>query len=276
MTSRKSQERRAARRRAKRELAERARPPRPSLKWQDVIGLLSVPLTVAGMRSDDTLLLVVCFLATFGGVSFSVWNHRELSARRRLEFCGLIALVLLSLGAYLGIQNYRKDLESNIGILVPANDPAPPNNCEVPPGSFAVYLGDMVAHSVHFPFTILRLKGRELLTVDREADGKAIRISILRIFDDRDDIIARVENNRLEVLGGARKTREDRSTLVVYDHADTQVLRLRLLNEHALSVRGIFRSLGAVVRADDTGLWTRGAHIQDFCAGEVRTALQID
>jgi hypothetical protein len=66
-------------------------------------------------------------------------------------------------------------------------------------------------------------------------------VSLLKIFDDRNDIIARIDVDGFWVANTVRKKRPDQSTLVVYDHYDREVLKIHLLNDRAMSLTGIFR-----------------------------------
>jgi hypothetical protein len=63
----------------------------------------------------------------------------------------------------------------------------------------------------------------------------------LKVFDDRNDSIAHIDEDGFWVQNSVRKKRPDQSTLVVFDHNDTEVLRIHYLNPRAVSVEGIFR-----------------------------------
>jgi hypothetical protein len=129
--------------------------------------------------------------------------------------------------------------------LMPGRLPTPrilENSEIVPDDALLVFWGPTVAWSNQMPHTILQMDGKPMLTVDRDRRGLVIKV--LRIFDDSNRIIARIDEDGFWVEPSTRKGRPDRSTLVVYDRTDTEVLRMTLLNRKALSVTGVFRAEG--------------------------------
>ena len=87
----------------------------------------------------------------------------------------------------------------------------------------------------------LRDGGEKIIELDRTSRGELL-LSTLKIFDDRNDIIARVDaDDGFWVANSTRTKRPDKSTLVVFDHNDAEVLRLVFLNKNTLSVTGVFR-----------------------------------
>ena len=80
-----------------------------------------------------------------------------------------------------------------------------------------------------------------MLAIDRNKDDSSIIITVLRIYDDRDNIIARIDENGFWVAATVRKKRPDQSTLIVFDHSDIQILRIQFLNPQAILVEGLFR-----------------------------------
>src|ERR1700738_5207073 len=129
--------------------------------------------------------------------------------------------------------------------LTPGRLPTPairPDAGEIPGDALIAFLGSNVAWSNHMPHTILQMGGLPMLTVDKDKKGMVIKV--LRIFDEANEIIARDDEECFWYEHSTRKKRPDRSTLVVYDRRDTEVLRLTLLNRQALSVTGVFRSKG--------------------------------
>jgi hypothetical protein len=56
--------------------------------------------------------------------------------------------------------------------------------------------------------------------------------------------ITHIDEKGLWVDPSARKTRPDRSTLIVYDHDDAEVLNVKPLNASTISFTGIFRVKG--------------------------------
>jgi hypothetical protein len=63
----------------------------------------------------------------------------------------------------------------------------------------------------------------------------------LRIFNDRNEIITRLDEDGFWVRYDIRKKRPNRSTLVVYDQTDSEVLHIEMLNSKTVSIEGKFR-----------------------------------
>jgi hypothetical protein len=128
--------------------------------------------------------------------------------------------------------------------LFPGNAPDPTlpvRGVEVPPDALKVFVGSNLGWTTRFPYTILKLAGEKMIEIDREKSRKELVITVLRIFDDRNNIIARVDEDGFWVENSTRHKRPNPSTLVVYDHNDIEVLRLIFLNPTTISVTGIFR-----------------------------------
>jgi hypothetical protein len=82
----------------------------------------------------------------------------------------------------------------------------------------------------------------------------ALKLKTLRIYDDKNEIIARISENRLWVQPLARRVQPDFSTLLVYDRHDEEVLRIKLLHRKAVSIGGRAKTDVAILadnRAND-------------------------
>jgi hypothetical protein len=134
-------------------------------------------------------------------------------------------------------------LARNEGTLEPGNWDAPihPNQqVNLPPTAIKVFLGPVLTSSDKFPSPIIRVRGEPLFVVDRQKNSH-LRITLLKVFDTRNDIIARIDDTGFWVSPGSRKSRPDKSTLIVFDNRDTEVLNVRYLNKTTLSILGSFR-----------------------------------
>ena len=80
-----------------------------------------------------------------------------------------------------------------------------------------------------------------MIVIDKEPKTNNVVVTLLKVFDDRNDIIARIDQDGFWVQNALRRKRPDPSTLIVYDHSDTEVLRLRLLNSNTIYIQGTFR-----------------------------------
>jgi hypothetical protein len=144
--------------------------------------------------------------------------------------------------------------------LSPGRMPSPPlppmpPGVRVPDAALLVFLGSNLAWATRMPHTVLRMGSLEMLVVDRHRRrSKELVVTTLRIFDDRHDLIARVDEGEFWVANSNRYKRPDRHTLVVYDRTDSEVLRIMFLNQRAIAITGVFRSAStpAVVRVTPT------------------------
>lgn len=126
------------------------------------------------------------------------------------------------------------------GILIPANDPSPPNPCGVlPEAAVTMILGNMYAWTTHFPMTVLWAHGHELITIGKTDDGLSVSA---KVFSADGRIVADLEDNEFHVNPNNyfKVKRPDRSTLIVYDQQDRSVLRVRYLNPKTIRFSGIF------------------------------------
>jgi hypothetical protein len=129
--------------------------------------------------------------------------------------------------------------------LFPGNEPTPHianQKTPIPENALKVFYGTNVAWTTKMSVTILMMAGEKMIEIDRNAARDELVISTLKIFDDRNNIIARMDaDDGFWVENSTRKKRPDKSTLVVFDHSDKEVLRLVFLNRSTISITGIFR-----------------------------------
>jgi len=158
--------------------------------------------------------------------------------------CAVLGILLLV--AFRGVDNreLRDSTRLRPGRLpTPQIPPHPTPAFTVPANALMVFMGTNVAWSTRMPHTILQMGGKQILRVDRDRRGLVLRV--LRIFDDSNRIIARIDEDGFWVEPYTRSKRPDRSTLVIYDRTDTEVLRVSLLNRRAVEITGVFRSEGS-------------------------------
>src|ERR1017187_4952020 len=120
---------------------------------------------------------------------------------------GLLIVVLTWL-------NYRQAIQS--AVLRPRNDPMPahPLIGRAPENAFLVFLGTLMSWATKMPHTVLMMGGDTMIAIDREKDSDRLILTALRIFDDRNNIIASVDRDGFWVKNTTRSKRPDPSTLV--------------------------------------------------------------
>lgn len=206
------------------------------------------------MTSSESIGFVVAKIAfIFAAIDFvGVSVYWAIATRKPMPwnaiiptFAALIAVPALVLGLqWLGSLEIKLSNR-----LFPGNIPTPTlpqverhPESKPPADALMILFGYNLAYAQHFPFTLLTMEGDAMIRIDK---GKGKRgeliITVLRIFDDRNNIIARLDSDGIWVENSTRNKRPDTSTLVVYDHNDVEVLHLVFLNPTTLYLTGIFR-----------------------------------
>jgi hypothetical protein len=223
-------------------------PPRESyLKWQDAIALLALILAVAAMLSENNAVVAVCLGACWVILCLPVIWHPEIPREYRFVWCVLSCFIWLGIFSLIQGQNLERELARNEGVLEPGSESfTPPKNCQPPvAGAVAFLLGPATDYILKSPQPIIAIGGKQLLTIETEKDK--IRISLLRLFDKRGDIFARIDENGFWIRTDIRKKHKNRSSLTIYDSDDNEALNLNFRNPTVISLTGIFRLGGAKV-----------------------------
>jgi hypothetical protein len=133
--------------------------------------------------------------------------------------------------------------EFSAGKMLPANDPAPTICNPLRANDFLVTMGDATWATNTFPFTVLKMKGRNVIKLDKSESG-AILITIdLRTKDGT--TIARIDHNRAIINPSSGLVMwRDKNTLVLEDQHGNEVLNARYLNEKSFHISGSFLTGG--------------------------------
>jgi hypothetical protein len=195
-------------------------------------------------------------LAVSGAVALTIHHFRPDFSERRGFMLVLIGISLLISGSILGLvgafqMDTKKeassvdqkpqtiDLTKNEGILLPDNlsMPPAPKGCEIPDDALAIFYGGSVTWTQRDSQKVFRMAGEDMLVFEKRSGS--IVLTLLRIYDDGGNIIARIDEDGFWVAPQVRKKRPDKSTLIVYDQRDAEVLHLHFLNPKAISVQGL-------------------------------------
>jgi len=170
---------------------------------------------------------------------------------RAWHYCkeiGTYAGVFLATGAflfwlYLGQEEYELSLLE--GKLYPANEPTPSHSCgKIEDTEIIVFLGTNAAITKIFPHTILKIKGKERLMVNKEPDG-SLAIT-LDVFSQDGRIVTRIEDGKFLINpnNALPNKRKDASSLQVFDQYGTQVLNMQYLNRQAIWIDAVLHYPG--------------------------------
>jgi hypothetical protein len=220
---------------------------------------LGVGVGFAMTSSESTGFLVarICFcLAAFDVVAMAIYwaLAGDRSLLQSIVIPAVVAIVAIP-GLVIALR-WLGSLEIQLSTqLYPGNQTlALPFKDDAPPGALKVVIGSNLAWTTKMPQTVLMMRGEKMIEIDKKDGKNQLVISTLRLFDDRDNIIARIDADGFWVENSTRSKRPDPSTLVVYDHSDNEALRIVFLNQTTLSITGIFRHAGVprpVVVTDD-------------------------
>ena len=130
------------------------------------------------------------------------------------------------------------------GTLTPANDPPPfRHTCKLSPeDSVFIYFGTAAASYAPPNFqhhAVIRLSGHDVLSLDTGPNGE---ISISTQIFDQDGLLLEMVAGKFKVFRGdfVKYERRDQHTLVVFDKWGKERIRVRYLNQKAISVTGVF------------------------------------
>jgi hypothetical protein len=205
-----------------------------------------------------------------GFVTYWLWAVLKWPSAIRLVL-GVLAGPLLLLGLTVIIEWVDLQEARLSATLTPRNVETPliPATCKVPKGAFMIFMGSNLAIAAKMPTTIVRIGGQEMLAIDMSANQRLI-IKTLRIFDENNDAVARIEDEDVWTAPSVRHEKPDPSTFVVYDQNNAEVLRISYLNIQAVSVRGQFHgeNLPPLVIGDDKVQWGDKTFV-DSCFGDL-------
>jgi hypothetical protein len=153
-----------------------------------------------------------------------------------------IVLTALMLVCIAWVRSTQEEYELNLSNewLFPANDKSPPSDCFLSADDLILYVGRNASISNKFPHTVIQYKGQGVLVIDRN-EKKQAAVTVTAIGRDG-KVIATIDRNHFNLTQNALQTHEprpDKSTLLVYDEYDNQVLNVRYLNPQAIRISGM-------------------------------------
>jgi hypothetical protein len=166
------------------------------------------------------------------------------------------------------IERLRSEMRPGLrSLLLPANDPTPPNACDNYPAANnsqmkLVLAGPMTTAYAprKTPFAIVRIRNEDLLQVESAPGGVVINATIR---DETGQLIEMITKNILHTYSpnDYQLTSDEHSLLILNSH-DQIVLYVRYLNPRALKVLGIFESpLRGLVRVEESSVTLNGSRL---------------
>jgi hypothetical protein len=151
-------------------------------------------------------------------------------------------------------------LKEREGSLIPGSSPSPPPpKCYMSRGEampkidMLVLFGSAAGINIKFPFSMVAEGDVKLLWIDRDSHGGLLVNAI--VFDDRGDIIAKIESNTFMATYSASRIDKTPNRLVVYDHHASEALYVEFVNPSAIVARAnMFSPRGVKVVANNSGI----------------------
>lgn len=243
---------------------------------------IGVALAVSDANGIEFWVARGCFiLATVDALIFVViwlWSTESLAVPIAILGVLIAGVTVVALVYSLRWVDYRE--EKGLTKLLPGSKERPqlPPRCIPPADAMVVLFGTNAAWGSKFPYTLLDMGGVKMLEINKSPGKSQLNITVLRIFDDRGTIIARIDENGFWVAPDMRQQKPNRSTLVVYDRADQQALKVEFVNPNTLYVEGIFRDhRGAAVQITPDRLILPGNNVfAQGCFGGASAAIRVN
>ena len=199
------------------------------------------------------------------------------------KFWRIISSVVVVIAAIFAIVVFvcpnGSEKDETTGVLTPGNEPTPDIACfddlPPPPDSCILIVGNGVAYSTHFPFTVLRVRDEDLLSVDKNEYGMWVDA---KIYDRDGIVIADIQDNNFEMNlnNNCRIEQDDQHSLELYDRYDELVLDVEYLNPSTMRFIGTvyYPDIGPIIFSEDK-ICYGGYCFDQLCTGETSVAIHI-
>jgi hypothetical protein len=220
------------------------------LSWfLTVVAAIGGGVQIAGVQSLS--LAIFTIVAGLLGAVIGVWYSRWISYTGRYKpaiFAGVflvVGLTAVAVSFRIVQAKEAQDLKEPEGLLIPASDPVPDNDCirsfrqrGLAANSYFVLFGQSTAVFNRFPHNVLSIDTTPVLWLTQD---KAGHIGANLDVTESGILMTRIRDNHFIVNPGAvfHFERADRSTLDVVDQHGTQVLHIRFMNPETISVNGL-------------------------------------
>lgn len=161
-------------------------------------------------------------------------------------------------------------------LIIPSNDPTPPNKCPtLPPNSILLLAGNvgMFLDNSLDSTNVISIKGHSLLSFKKNKYGFFVSLDL---YDKNGINICETINNKIVKNKNNYSTidRPDSHTLLVKDWENNQVLYLKFINPRTISILGtLFYPPNFFVDIQQNTITTSGLTWNGGCAGDSKNVL---
>ncbi len=210
----------------------------------------------------------------------SEWETRE---ARPVALVGCLLILAIFISAMYGTWYLREQaiLQDIHGALLPDTLVTPATPCDemMPHYRNAVLFvfGSAASIVTSFPHTVLQIKGKKRLLVDKDPSGGGISLSV-DIFDQDNKLVATIDHNEFSINQSnySLRQRPNRSSLIVYDEYKNEVLNVHYLNSGAIKLLGRLHYPEATVSFTERGVLVGAQNFSNICIGNFRTDFSVN
>jgi amino acid transporter len=162
--------------------------------------------------------LASCVMGIGLAIYYLYWNEK-LAVSLGLATIGLIGAVLCAatLGSLYWLDHRASlMLARSEGTLAPGDwtTPVHPDDeRKIGPDGIKVFLGPVLTSTERTPWAVIKINNEALFVVEREKKSH-LRITLLKVFDTRGDIIARIDDEGFWLSPGSKKLARTRAHLL--------------------------------------------------------------
>jgi hypothetical protein len=208
----------------------------PTNQWAEIVRGTGRRLSASGWVPNFVIGAVLLLIGPLVGIVIK-------NPKVAIVSCALGVTFLVWTVAVVAIQQVSKgpvEETATHGLLIPANDPDPPNPCpQIPPNALKLFLGSSAAWTTSGRMTVLQIAEEPIISIRQI--GSELAVSA-KVYSDDGRIVAELVDNEFHVNPNNyfRTERKDRHSLLVYDQRSQLVLNVRFLNPSTVRVTGIF------------------------------------
>lgn len=145
----------------------------------------------------------------------------------------------------------QRALAENPAGLLPGDEPTPPGACNGPE-VLNIFLGKTALGAATFPFVALKVRGRPVISLDRNTRGELFVDMVLR--DELGNVVAHIIRNRVLIPDTSQayfEPRTDLQNVRILNRKGDQIFRAEYLNTQAMRITADLVEGGTRIRISE-------------------------